>query len=241
MVKAREDMTGWIMSEHGVADSRLTVLGQVEDKIHPNGSRKSMWLCQCSCGSEPFAAVGSRIRNGRTKSCGCLRVELCKENKVDLSGEYGILWTTNTDEEVYFDLQNAELILQHTWFSDGQGYPTTKIKGKKIRMHAFLGYKGHDHKDRNQRNNKVNNLRPCTQQENMRNRSQKTGCKNKYIGVTMISSGKWRATITIDGKQKHLGLYLTEEEALVVRLRAEHEYYRDFAPQRHLFEQFGIC
>ena len=241
MIQVKEDMTGWIMSEHGVSDSRLTVISRAEDKIRPNGTPEAQWLCQCSCGSDPIALSGIRIRSGHTKSCGCINKErLFKENKFDLSGEYGVLWTTNTNEEVYFDLQNADEILKHTWFSDGQGYPTTKIKGKKIRMHTFLGCKWHDHKDRNQRNNQMNNLRPCTQQENMRNRSQKTGCKNKYIGVTMISSGKWRATITIDGKIKHLGLYTTEEDALVARLRAECENYQDFAPQQHLFEQFGI-
>lgn len=241
MIKVKEDMTGWIMSEHGVPESRLTVIRRIEDKIRPNGTPEAQWLCQCSCGSEPIGLIGARIRSGHTKSCGCLhRERLFKENKTDLSGEYGVLWTTNTNEEVYFDLQYADQILKHTWFSDGQGYPTTKIKGKKIRMHAFLGYKGYDHKDRNQRNNRVDNLRPCTQQENMRNRSQKKGCKNKYIGVVRTSSGKWQATITINRKQKHLGCYLTEKEALIVRLRAEKEYFAEFAPQQCLFEEFGI-
>lgn len=49
MVKVREDMTGWIMSEHGVPDSKLTILRQCEDYIKPNGKREAQWLCQCNC------------------------------------------------------------------------------------------------------------------------------------------------------------------------------------------------
>lgn len=31
------DMTGWVMSEHGVSDSRLTVVERAEDGILPSG------------------------------------------------------------------------------------------------------------------------------------------------------------------------------------------------------------
>ena len=45
MVKVQIDMTGWVMSEHGVSDSRLTVIRQDEDHISPNGKRYARWLC----------------------------------------------------------------------------------------------------------------------------------------------------------------------------------------------------
>ncbi len=44
-----EDITGWIMSEHGVPDSRLTVLKRAENKVYPSGKKTAQWLCQCSC------------------------------------------------------------------------------------------------------------------------------------------------------------------------------------------------
>ena len=37
LVKVKEDMSGWIMSEHGVPDSRLKVIKQVEDYVYPSG------------------------------------------------------------------------------------------------------------------------------------------------------------------------------------------------------------
>lgn len=36
----------------------------------PNGS--ALWLCQCDCGNLSIV-LGSQLRGGRTKSCGCLR------------------------------------------------------------------------------------------------------------------------------------------------------------------------
>lgn len=42
-------------------------------KRAPNGKRgQAMWLCQCDCG-KTFVTLGSSLRNGHTKSCGCLQ------------------------------------------------------------------------------------------------------------------------------------------------------------------------
>ena len=37
MVKVKIDMTGWKMWEHGVPESRLTVIKQVNDYVTPQG------------------------------------------------------------------------------------------------------------------------------------------------------------------------------------------------------------
>lgn len=60
------DMTGWIMKEHGVPDSRITVLNKNTEKYHP-----VEWWCQCECG-KIFSTRGTALRKGTTKSCGCL-------------------------------------------------------------------------------------------------------------------------------------------------------------------------
>ena len=38
-----------------------------------------LWQCKCDCGNEIIANVGN-LKNGHTKSCGCLRVDRCKTN-----------------------------------------------------------------------------------------------------------------------------------------------------------------
>ena len=70
------DMTGWVMKEHGVPESRLTVIEKSESK---NG--KVYWKCRCECGNEVIAD-GTKIRSGHTKSCGCFGLDkLTERNK----------------------------------------------------------------------------------------------------------------------------------------------------------------
>ena len=95
------DMTGWVMSEHGQPNSRLTVLKRAEDHITAGGHHQVQWLCECSCFNEerkhPTLIVRSNsLRNGQTKSCGCiLNEQLVKRNSekssVKVGNKYGKL------------------------------------------------------------------------------------------------------------------------------------------------------
>lgn len=249
MVKVREDMTGWKMWEHGVPDSRLIVVGQSEDDyIYPDGRREAQWLCECVCDNKTqLIASGHNLRCGHTKSCGCLKKELAikankKYNTHDLSGEYGILWSTNTNEEIYFDLDDAEEILQYCWSVDSSGYPSASINRKNVRMHAFLDCKQYDHINRNKLDNRRENLRLSSEQDNARNRSKQTNNTSGFIGVYFNKQAKkWRAQITIDFKTTALGQFANKEDAIRARLKAEKEYFGEFAPQRHLFADYNIC
>lgn len=46
-------------------------------KIAYKKDRASYWLCQCDCGNTTIVREAS-IKNGHTKSCGCIRVERMK-------------------------------------------------------------------------------------------------------------------------------------------------------------------
>lgn len=65
------DMTGWVMKEHGVPDSRLTVLEQTSKK---SGS-SIVWKCLCECGTIKDLN-GRYVRTGQIKSCGCKLKEI---------------------------------------------------------------------------------------------------------------------------------------------------------------------
>jgi len=60
------NMTGWIMKEHGVPDSKLTIIEYLG---------KDRWKCRCECGNITTPR-GVNIRSGLTKSCGCLQKEV---------------------------------------------------------------------------------------------------------------------------------------------------------------------
>ena len=49
---------------------RWTVTGRAENS--PTG--RTQWLCRCDCGTERVV-TGSTLKNGRSRSCGCLMVE----------------------------------------------------------------------------------------------------------------------------------------------------------------------
>jgi hypothetical protein len=70
-----------------------------------------------------------------------------------------------------------------------------------------------DHIDRDTSNNRIDNLRLATKQQNAANAAP-SGGSSKYRGVSkMADSGKWRAYISKDGKQKYLGTFLDEKQA----------------------------
>lgn len=71
---------------------RLVIIGQSEPHTTPGGRKIYMWRCICDCGNETIASTSS-LRNGYTKSCGCLQRERAHEASfVDISGnKYGRL------------------------------------------------------------------------------------------------------------------------------------------------------
>ena len=45
-----------------------------------------MYRCKCDCGNE-IEVIGQNLKNGNTKSCGCLRGKNLKERLIDLTGQ----------------------------------------------------------------------------------------------------------------------------------------------------------
>jgi hypothetical protein len=59
----------------GARFGRLVVLEKAEGRTAPgNGRTLAAWLCRCDCGGE-VVVLGGNLRNGNTKSCGCLWLE----------------------------------------------------------------------------------------------------------------------------------------------------------------------
>jgi hypothetical protein len=94
-------------------------------------------------------------------------------------------------------------------------------KFRPTRMHRFiLGLKKGDplvdHKNQNGLDNRRKNLRICDKSKNAFNRKniKRSHHTSRYKGVSWMKDlGKWRATITINYKSIHLGLFETEKMA----------------------------
>lgn len=88
-----------------------------------------------------------------------------------------------------------------------------------------------DHKNGDTLDNRRDNLRACKHSENGRNlKKWSTPTSSCYKGVSFHKqSGKWRAYITLKGKQKYLGGFVIEEEAADAYDNAAAEFFGEFA------------
>ena len=123
---------------------------------------------------------------------------------------------------------------------NGVRYATTKIKinGIKtsIRMHRIImGLESFDarqvdHINHDGLDNRKENLRICSKQQNNMNRRPNRNRTSKYKGLTLQkTTGKWIARISIDGKYMNLGTYRREDVAAVKYNEAALKYYGEFA------------
>lgn len=225
--------------------NRLTVIEEVEYCIQSNGTKRRMVKCMCSCGNPNYIIVRlDALKNGHTKSCGCLSIEKAAENgktnkkynKYDLSGEYGKGYTQK-GEEFIFDLEDYNLIKDYRWSIGTAGYlySYNSNTGKKISLHRLIMNPPKDmivdHINRNPQDNRKINLRICTFAENSKNLSISKRNSTGTIGVGWKNEkSKWYARIMVDGEEKFLGYFSTKEEAIAARYEAELKHYGTFSP-----------
>lgn len=116
---------------------------------------------------------------------------------------------------------------------NGRGYLRVRIRGRLYMLHrlAFLYMTGAmpegqvDHIDGDPFNNQWGNLRDVSHQENGKNQRLRSTNVSGVMGVRFRpKQGDWRAEICVNGKNKHLGLFATKDEAAKARLQAEKEY-----------------
>lgn len=231
---------------------RLTVLKRIG-----TFNKSPLWECICDCGNNKNTTTRD-LRSGNIKSCGCLKDERLlsynhtkkKYNTYDLSGEYGIGYTSK-GEEFYFDLEDYDKIKNYCWLIDNNGYVScTKRKNKKathILMHKIimnsLNNEDVDHINgvESRNDNRKFNLRKCTHQMNMCNYSKP---KNNTSGVTGVSWDNthmiWKAYITYKNRRINLGSFNDFNDAVRERLLAEKKYFGDYSAQKHLYKQYGV-
>jgi hypothetical protein len=121
----------------------------------------------------------------------------------------------------------------------GDGYHCMSIDGKEYLTHriAFLIMAGEmpneiDHVNNIKSDNRWENLRAVNRTQNNWNRYVRKDSKSGIKGVVFHpGTQKWRAQITLDGKTKHIGLFLTKEEAgeafVNFAKNVQGEYYRE--------------
>jgi hypothetical protein len=126
----------------------------------------------------------------------------------ELKGVYGKVITTKTA-----GYATVQLIIESKKY---------RIRGHRLAWYLHYGHLPNnsiDHIDGNRNNNKIQNLRDVTAQQNQWNH---TKAKGYYWHK---SSNKFCAYIKINGKMKHLGLFQTKQEARNAYLKAKEIYH----------------
>ncbi len=124
----------------------------------------------------------------------------------------------------------------HAFYAARNDYRFGKGHGITIQLHReLMGLKKGDrrmvdHWDHNTLDDRRRNLRICTPTQNAQNRVRHSNNRSGFKGVTFHPhTGKWRSSISINGRRKSLGLFHYPEQAYSAYCQAAKEAFGEFA------------
>lgn len=231
----------------GQTFGRLTVLKQAGHSVEPSGQKKLLYLCECSCGAVVTVRANS-LREGRTKSCGCLKREHGiqlgvsysnrKTNRYEFDGEVGKCYFSNANSYFLFDTEDYDKIKDYTWYRVDNRveayYCVNESRVYKTYIARLVMNCPEDlivqHKNNDLLDNRKCNLQICSRAQMTRQLRTPKNNTTGYKGIQksrQLNDGSYhyKALIYVNGKTHYLGTYKTFEEAYAVRIKAEKEYF----------------
>ena len=214
---------------------RLTVI----ELAYINKKQGKYWYVKCDCKENTiFTIRGSSLTSGNTNSCGCLIKEitsdrLLKKNEYNLSGEFGIGYTSK-GEEFYFDLEDYDKIKNYCWYIDKAGYVRTNRVIPNIKFHNFILEEDDitciDHIFGDTNDNRKQNLRIANKFENAENAKLRVDNKSGTKGVKWDKKTKqWVGQIQCHNKRFHLGYFKDLQDAIKTREIVELYLFKNFS------------
>jgi hypothetical protein len=215
----------------GLRFGRLVV---IEKALSLNG--RSRWLCLCDCGNKHLA-LGQNLRNGHVSSCGCLLSEVGKAKmlKYNKSLNREIHNETKTRlYHIYIGIKSRCYARTHHTYT---AYGAHGIRMCDEWFDSFIafrdwslqnGYNDNLTIDRiNPKDNyKPSNCRWVNHSIQNFNKSPSSQNTSGHIGVSFYKqTHKYKASISRNGIQYHLGYFETFDAACEAREQAEKEYY----------------
>lgn len=190
-------------------------------------------FCQCGCGQPTTLATETNTREGRIKGQPLRYIHSHWHRRSRpaerIAGGYRIPLTRGASCTVS---PNDTDLAQYSWSLDGPGnYAsrrdyTVPTKPATFLMHrvilermlgrALTSCEQVDHQNGNKLDNRRENLRLATPQQNSRNRGKNANNTSGYKGVSYSRCAhKWTAQIYINRKRQHLGVFTTPEAAAI--------------------------
>ena len=193
---------------------RLTAIKRL-----PSQKKRTMWLCKCDCGNEKIAEKQG-LKNGRIRSCGCLRKTTIGATYKDITGQtFGRLTavepTRRRDSKgsVYWRCKcscgnEAEVTVD--CLTNGNTISCgCRRKELKKNIHQALTF--------------VDGT--CI--DYLKSRKFRSDNKSGFRGVYQVGD-KYRVNIGFQGKRYYLGSFSDYNEAVQVRRGAEKELHENF-------------
>ena len=159
-----------------------------------------------------------------------------RHNKYDLSGEYGIGYTSK-GEEFYFDLEDYDKIYPYCWVVSSSTKAVVARNpetGKLIALHRLvMGFpdgKQIDHIHHKRYDNRKSELRICTNQQNSLNQVIQKNNTSGHPGISWCEKDKlWHAYIQINGHRISKCFHKNELDVAVQwRKSKEKELFGEF-------------
>ncbi|WP_243549977.1 HNH endonuclease [Priestia megaterium] len=137
--------------------------------------------------------------------------------------------------DVIIDIEDLPRIVERysSIFVNDNGYAYGKVRkaNRKERLHRFIigwtkeGYVCH-HRNGISLDNRKSNLVEISFADNLR-ATRKTNAKSGFRNVYSLLNGKFQVRVTMNGKTKNFGTYLTAEEANEIAIVKRKELYGD--------------
>jgi len=145
-----------------------------------------------------------------------------------------MIGTTRKGMDFLFSTEDYEIIKKYSWFVSKRGYITTNIKRTSRPLHVILmGRKEGmdiDHISRDKMDNRRENLRFCTHQQNSFNQKKRCTNTSGYTGVSYLKNAKrYESYVHHNGEKHRLGLFHIAEEAAMARDKKANELFGEFA------------
>ena len=194
------------------------------EALPPRCDGRAYWLCLCDCGNTKIIS-GKELRNHTHVTCAAC-------NRYCIESDVGRCTTANGKEFV-FDVSDLQTVQAHVWYIDKLGYVWTKTP-RTTSLHRLLMHPRDDeeidHINNNPSDCRRANMRYASRQQNSCNRLQGKNNSSGYKGVGWHKAlRRYRAYITVDWRQIHLGYFNTPIEAAVAYNKAAAFYFGEYA------------
>lgn len=124
--------------------------------------------------------------------------------------------------------KNGYVVRSEYWYDDAG-----KRHSRKVMMHRFIlnAPKGIqvDHRFHNRLDNRRSEIRLVTPLQNHVNSRPVRNSSSQYKGVSRYPKGGWRASIMVNKRRRHLGIFANETDAALAYNAAASEAWGEYA------------